>query len=38
MKRIENIHNKTKDIDSENLPYNNKNILLQPDDIKKIIR
>ena len=37
MKRIENIHNKTKDIDSENLPYNNKNILLQPDDLRRLL-
>ena len=34
MKRIENIHNKTKDIDSDNLPYNNKNILLQTNDLR----
>ena len=37
MKRIENIHNKTKDTDSENLPYNNKNILLQPDDLRRLL-
>ena len=36
MKRIDNIHNKTKDIDSENLPYNNKNILLQEENLRKL--
>jgi ribonuclease III len=36
MKRIENIHNKTKDIDVENQPYNPKNILLQEEDLRKL--
>src|SRR6056300_388012 len=36
MKRIDNIHNKTKDIEVENLPYNNKNILLNEKDLKEL--
>ena len=36
MKRIDNIHNKTKEIDSEHLPYNNKNILLQEENLRKL--
>ena len=36
MKRIDNIHNKTKEIESENLPYNNKNILLQEKNLRKL--
>jgi ribonuclease III len=36
MKRIENIHNKTRDIDVENQPYNPKNILLQEEDLRKL--
>ena len=36
MKRIDNIHNKTKEIDSENLPYNNKNILLHEENLRKL--
>ena len=36
MKRIDNIHNKTKEIDSESLPYNNKNILLQKENLIKL--
>lgn len=36
MKRIDNIHNKTKEIDTENLPYNNKNILLQDADLRNL--
>lgn len=36
MKRIENIHNKTRDIDIENQPYNPKNLLLQEEDLRKL--
>lgn len=36
MKRIENIHNKTRDIDVENQPYNPKNLLLQEADLRKL--
>jgi len=36
MKRIENIHNKTKDIDIENQPYNNKNLLLEENDLTQL--
>jgi ribonuclease-3 len=36
MKRIDNIHNKTKEIDTENLPYNSKNILLQDADLRNL--
>jgi len=36
MKRIDNIHNKTKEIDNENLPYNRKNILLQDADLRDL--
>lgn len=36
MKRIDNIHNKTKDIEVENLPYNNKNVLLNEKDLREI--
>jgi len=36
MKRIENIHNKTKDVYIENQPYNDKNILLSSDDLTKL--
>jgi len=37
MKRIDNIHNKTMEICAENQPYNNKNILLQKDDLYKLL-
>jgi len=37
MKRIENIHNKTMEIDIENQPYNNKNILLQRKDLDNLL-
>jgi dsRNA-specific ribonuclease len=37
MKRIENIHNKTMEIDIENQPYNNKNILLQCEDLDNLL-
>jgi ribonuclease-3 len=36
MKRIQGIHNKTKDIDINNQPYNNKNVLLQSNDLTDI--
>jgi len=37
MKRIENIHNKTMEICIENQPYNNKNILLQREDLDSLL-
>jgi ribonuclease-3 len=37
MKRIENIHNKTMEIGIENQPYNNKNILLQREDLDNLL-
>tara|TARA_B100000795_G_scaffold219317_1_gene173609 strand:- start:24143 stop:25066 length:924 start_codon:yes stop_codon:yes gene_type:complete len=36
MKRIDNIHNKTKELDSENLPYNSKNILLEDINLRSL--
>jgi len=33
MKRIQGIHNKTKDVDIINQPYNNKNVILQCEDL-----
>ena len=36
MKRIQGIHNKTKDVEVINQPYNNKNILLQSRDLQEI--
>tara|TARA_B110001450_G_scaffold127034_1_gene119537 strand:+ start:6025 stop:6948 length:924 start_codon:yes stop_codon:yes gene_type:complete len=36
MKRIDNIHNKTKEIDSVNLPYNNKNVLLNDENLRDL--
>jgi ribonuclease-3 len=38
MKKIENIHNKTKEIESENTPYNNKNIILTEDNLVEIFK
>jgi len=38
MKKIEGIHNKTKEIEVENLPYNNKNILLMEDDLSNLFK
>jgi hypothetical protein len=38
MKRIDNIHNKTMDIDIENQPYNSKNILLNEDDLYTLLK
>ena len=37
MKRIDNIHNKTMDISIENQPYNNRNILLEKDDLYNLL-
>jgi ribonuclease-3 len=37
MKRIDNIHNKTMDIDVENQPYNSKNILISDEDLYKLL-
>jgi ribonuclease III len=37
MKRIDNIHNKTMEIDVENQPYNSKNTLLSEDDLYKLL-
>ena len=37
MKRIDNIHNKTMEIGIENQPYNNKNILLQREDLDNLL-
>ena len=36
MKRIQGIHNKTKEIDIQSQPYNNKNVLLQSTDLAEI--
>jgi ribonuclease-3 len=36
MKRIEGIHNKTREVEAENLPYNNKNILLMEKDLSDL--
>ena len=36
MKRIDNIHNKTKEIDIVNLPYNNKNVLLNDENLREL--
>lgn len=36
MKRIEGIHNKTKGVEIENMPYNNKNILIMEDDLTQL--
>jgi ribonuclease-3 len=38
MKKIDGIHNKTKEIEAENLPYNNKNVLLMEDDLTELFR
>jgi ribonuclease-3 len=36
MKKIDGIHNKTKEIEAENLPYNNKNVLLMDADLRSL--
>lgn len=36
MNKIANIHNKTKELDVEEMPYNNKNILLTEDDLRAL--
>lgn len=38
MKKIDGIHNKTKEVEVENLPYNNKNVLLMEDDLTELFR
>lgn len=38
MKKIDNIHNKTKEIETENTPYNNKNILLNEKNLVEIFK
>ncbi len=34
MNKINNIHNKTKELETDEMPYNNKNILLMDDDLR----
>lgn len=36
MNKINNIHNKTKEIDAEEMPYNNKNILLSEENLQNL--
>jgi ribonuclease-3 len=36
MKKIESIHNKTKDVGDTELPYNNKNLILQESDLRNL--
>ena len=36
MKKIESIHNKTKDLTDNELPYNNKNVILNEDDLRTL--
>jgi ribonuclease-3 len=36
MNKISNIHNKTKDIDTEEMPFNNRNVLLHDADLRAI--
>jgi len=38
MKKIDNIHNKTKEIDLENAPYNNKNVILTENNLLDIFK
>ena len=38
MKKIESIHNKTKDILDSELPYNNLNVILSDDDLKEFFK
>jgi ribonuclease-3 len=38
MKKIDGIHNKTKEVEVENLPYNNRNVLLMEDDLTELFR
>jgi ribonuclease-3 len=38
MKKIDNIHNKTKEIDTENAPYNNKNVILTEENLIEIFK
>jgi dsRNA-specific ribonuclease len=34
MNKIANLHNKTKELDTDEMPYNNKNVLLMPEDLR----
>jgi ribonuclease-3 len=36
MNKISNIHNKTKELEADEMPYNNRNILLQENDLREI--
>lgn len=36
MNKISNIHNKTKEIDAEEMPYNNRNILLSEENLRTL--
>lgn len=36
MNKISNIHNKTRELDVEEMPFNNKNILLSEDDLRSL--
>jgi len=36
MNKISNLHNKTKELDTNEMPFNNKNILLSEDDLRKL--
>ena len=36
MNKLSNIHNKTKELQTDEMPFNNKNILLSEDDLRKL--
>lgn len=36
MNRLNNLHNKTQEVPLEELPYNPSNVLIQPDDLRKL--
>jgi hypothetical protein len=38
MHRLQSLHNKTKDVSDEELPYNSSNILIQNDDLKEFFK
>jgi ribonuclease-3 len=38
MKKIDGIHNKTQEVDVENMPYNNKNVILREEDLTNLFR
>jgi len=38
MNKISNLHNKTKDVVIEEMPYNNKNILISHEDLKELFK